>query len=104
MFERTRILYEESMRGRIAWWGIAMNTRAYEELKVETGQDRVTIHRGRINEDIARIFGLRIIPKSRIPYDKMYLVDEELGRILLGDKDPFEAMMKEFYNEQAQKY
>ena len=75
--------YIDSMKNNF-WdaWGIVASPRVIHELKAEC-MERMVVH----NADVGafeEIFGLRVIPYSLLDNETVYVVDEQLGRTILG--------------------
>lgn len=63
-------------------WGIVASPRTIYEMKAECMRDMVLYNT--CNGTIETVFGLVIIPDKSIGDDKVYIVDEKLGRTILG--------------------
>lgn len=66
-------------------WGIVANEKMIYELKVECMERMAAYDRsfGMINS----IFGLVIIPCNAVEDNRAYIVDERLGRTILGNTE-----------------
>lgn len=65
-------------------WGIVMSPKNADKLMAEC-LERVASHTlPKFSKELVRIFGLRVIPHDHVPDDTMYIVDEFLGRSILG--------------------
>lgn len=64
-------------------WGIVMSPKNADKLRAEC-LERVACHTLPNSKELVRIFGLRVIPHDHVPDDTMYIVDEFLGRFILG--------------------
>ena len=66
-------------------WGIVASPRVIHELRAEC-MERVVVH----NADVGtfeKIFGLRVIPYALLDDETCYVVDEQLGRTILGQTE-----------------
>lgn len=82
-YERIRKAYYDAQENRFFdAWGIVASPRIIDEMKAECMRDMV-LH-STCNGIIETVFGLVIIPDKSIGDDKVYVVDEQLGRTILG--------------------
>ena len=82
--EQIRKVYQEAQKNNF-WdaWGIVASPQTINELRAECLEQVVAynVSRGMINS----IFGLVLIPCVKVETDKIYVVDEKLGRMILGE-------------------
>lgn len=78
--------YIESQKNNF-WdaWGIVASPRTIYALRAEC-LENATLHKASYGK-FEELFGLVIIPRSEVEDDKVYIVDEELGRTLLGQTE-----------------
>lgn len=63
-------------------WGIVANPITIHELTADV-KSRMELHY-EVSGDVTTIFGLVVIPLALCERDKVYVVDEQLGRTILG--------------------
>lgn len=78
--------YTDSQRNNF-WdaWGIVASPRVINELRAEC-MERMVVH----NADVGtfeKIFGLVVIPHPLLDDETCYVVDEQLGRTILGQME-----------------
>lgn len=82
--EQIRKVYQEAQKNNF-WdaWGIVASPQTIHELRAECLEQVVVynVSRGMINS----IFGLVLIPCVKVETDKIYVADEKLGRMILGE-------------------
>lgn len=82
--EQIRKVYQEAQKNNF-WdaWGIVASPQIIHELRAGHLEQVVAYNasRGMINS----IFGLVLIPCVEVETDKIYVVDEKLGRMILGE-------------------
>ena len=80
-FERAKWCYDEANKNRFNAWGIVVSPNSHYEL-IASFRELITYHTeiGMLD----RIFGLVVITKN-IPDDTMYVVDEKMGKAILGE-------------------
>jgi len=82
-YERIRKAYYDAQENRFYdAWGIVASPRTIYEMKAECMRDMVLY--STCNGTIETVFGLVIISEKSIGDDKVYIVDEQLGRTILG--------------------
>lgn len=82
-YERIRKAYYDAQENRFYdAWGIVASPRTIYEMKAECMRDMVLY--STCNGTIETVFGLVIISDKSIGDDKAYIVDEQLGRTILG--------------------
>lgn len=65
-------------------WGIVANPITIRELTADA-KSRMELNY-EVNGDVATIFGLVVIPCTLCERNKVYVVDEQLGKTILGTK------------------
>lgn len=85
-YDQIHKAYIDSLKNNF-WdaWGIVASPRVIYELRAEC-MEHIVVH----NADVGafeKIFGLVIIPRIEVEDNKVYIVDEELGRKLLGQTE-----------------
>lgn len=86
VYERIRKAYYDAQENRFYdAWGIVASPRIIYEMKAECMRDMVLY--STCNGTIETVFGLVIIPVKSIGDDKVYIVDERLGRTILGNTE-----------------
>lgn len=66
-------------------WGIVANPITIHELTADV-KSRIELNYA-VSGDVTTIFGLVVIPHTLCEKDKVYVVDEQLGRTLLGQAE-----------------
>lgn len=86
VYDQVYKAYTESQKNDF-WdaWGIVASPRVIQELRAEC-MERMVVH----NADVGtfdKIFGLVVIPYALLDDKTCYVVDEQLGRTILGQTD-----------------
>ena len=63
-------------------WGIVMNPIIAHQLRAEC-MEQIVLHKANVGA-VDKIFGLVVIPCKMLDKDTMYVVDEALGKQILG--------------------
>lgn len=84
--EQVHKAYTDSLKNKF-WdaWGIVASPRVVHELRMECIE-----HMGVLNADVGtfeKVFGLVVIPCALLDDETCYVVDEQLGRTLLGQTE-----------------
>ena len=66
-------------------WGIVASPRVVHELRAEC-MERMAVHNADVGA-LDKIFGLVVIPYDLLDDQTCYVVDEQLGRIILGQTE-----------------
>lgn len=66
-------------------WGIVANPITIHELTADV-KSRMELNY-EVSGDVTTIFGLVVIPHTLCERDKVYVVDEQLGRTILGQAE-----------------
>lgn len=78
--------YTDSQRNNfLDAWGIVANPITIHELTADV-KSRMALNYA-VSGDVTTIFGLVVIPHTLCERDKVYVVDEQLGRTLLGQAE-----------------
>lgn len=64
-------------------WGIVVSPKTICELRKACQEELVSLQLDPLGE-LEKIFGLVVIPHKDIENDKIYIVDEQLGKTILG--------------------
>ena len=82
IFEQAHKAYVDSLKNNF-WnaWGIVASPITIYRLRAERTEKSV-VHNGGTGE-LEKLFGLVVIPCDIVEEDKMYIVDEQLGRMIL---------------------
>lgn len=78
--------YTDSLKNNF-WdaWGIVANPITIHELTADA-KSRMELNY-EVSGDVTTIFGLVVIPHMLCERDKVYVVDEQLGRTILGQTE-----------------
>ena len=83
VYDQIHKAYSDSLKNNF-WdaWGVVASPTTIYELKGEVLRD-MAVYRGK-EEIVETIFGLVLIPCEICERDKVYIVDEEFGKTILG--------------------
>lgn len=83
-YEQAHNAYREALKNNF-WdaWGIVAAPKTIYRLRAEC-MEHIVVYRGGAPGGLERLFNLVLIPCSLVEEDKMYVVDEFLGRRILG--------------------
>lgn len=85
-YDQIHKAYIDSLKNNF-WeaWGIVANPITIHELTADV-KSRMKLNYG-VSGDVTTIFGLVVIPYTLCERDKVYVVDERLGRTILGQTE-----------------
>ena len=85
LFEKLDRQRHEAMKaGFFDMWGVVMHPKTYYELTAECVAAMGYSAPITLTHDEIYIFGLRLIPSYGVPSDSFSIVDERLGKTILG--------------------
>ena len=86
VYDQVHKAYTDSLKNDF-WdaWGIVANPKTIYELKAECLEHMVVFNGS--EQAIEKIFGLVVIPCTLCDIANVYIVDEQLGRTILGQTE-----------------
>lgn len=86
VYDQVYKAYAESQKNNFRdAWGIVASPRVIQELRAEC-MERITMHITDVGK-FEKIFGLVVIPYALLDDKTLYVVDEQLGRTILGQTE-----------------
>ena len=85
-YEQVHKAYIDSLKNNF-WdaWGVVAHPEIIYGLRSECLEQMTLYQDGQ--GVVERVYGLMVIPRADVEKDKVYIVDEELGRKLLGQTE-----------------
>ena len=86
VYDQVYKAYTDSQKNNF-WdaWGIVASPKVIHELRAEC-LEHMVVHNAAVGA-VEEIFGLRVIPYSLLDNEAVYVVDEQLGRTILGQTE-----------------
>ena len=83
VYDQVYKAYTDSQKNNF-WdaWGIVASPKVFHELRAEC-MEHVVVHNADVGA-LEKIFGLVVIPYALLDDETCYVVDEQLGRTILG--------------------
>lgn len=79
--------YTDSLKNNF-WdaWGIVASPKVIHELRAEC-MEKMVVHNADVVGTFEKVFGLVVIPYALLDDETCYVVDEQLGRTILGQTE-----------------